>query len=159
MSQVIQKVILVAFVAFFNQYAGAQVIGYWPHPVFDPSYQDVSLIQLIANPEAWDGKKVRLTGFLRLEFEGDAVYLHREDYEYSIMRNALWINLPRDMVPNQRGAVNMHYVLCEAVFDAGRHGHMGLFSGALSQVSRIQLWIDHGRPDEPPPPPPATPKR
>jgi hypothetical protein len=37
------------------------------------------MIQLIANPQAWDGKHVRVIGFLRLEFEGDALYLHRED--------------------------------------------------------------------------------
>jgi len=31
---------------------------------------DVTLIQLIANPEKFDGKLIRVIGFLRLEFEG-----------------------------------------------------------------------------------------
>jgi hypothetical protein len=35
----------------------------------------VSLIQLIANPEKYDGKQVAVVGFLRLEFEGNALYL------------------------------------------------------------------------------------
>ena len=40
---------------------------------------DVSLIQLIANPNEYHGKFVRLIGFCRLEFEGDALFLHREE--------------------------------------------------------------------------------
>ena len=40
-----------------------------PLPAEDPA--DVSLIQLIANPQMFDGKLVRVIGFLRLEFEGN----------------------------------------------------------------------------------------
>jgi hypothetical protein len=46
---------------------------------FDPNAVDVSVVQLIANPQLFDGKKVRFVGFLRREFEGDAFYLHRVD--------------------------------------------------------------------------------
>jgi hypothetical protein len=42
---------------------------------------DLSLIQLIAQPSDFDGEYVRVTGFYRHEFEANAPYLHREDYE------------------------------------------------------------------------------
>ncbi|MBV8672125.1 MAG: hypothetical protein JOZ33_01715 [Acidobacteriaceae bacterium] len=131
------------FPGFLN--ASAQIKGYWPTAKFDPSYDDVSIIQLIANPMAYDGKKVRLTGFLRIEFEGDAIYFHREDFKNSIMRNALWVDVPHDMTATQKQDANMHYVLCEGVFRANRHGHMRLFSGEISEVSRIQVFVERSR--------------
>jgi hypothetical protein len=64
----------------------AQLPGYNPTKTGDMSALDVSLIQLIANPESYDGKKVRIIGFLRLEFEGDALYLHQVDFEMRLMK-------------------------------------------------------------------------
>lgn len=153
------KLLLILTLAGSSLSSTAQIQGYWPHPVFDSSYQDVSLIQLIANPQAYDGKRVRLIGFLRIEFEGDAIYLHKEDFDYAITRNALWIDIPEDMRPSQKELVDLHYVLCEGTFRAGRHGQMGLFSGELSDVQRLQSWADHPRPKEMPPPPPGPPQK
>ena len=118
----------------------AQLKGYFPKPGPDDAAQDVSLIQLVAQPEKFDGKRVRLIGFLRLEFEGNAIYLHREDFERSISRNGLWINVPTDMTKHQQDEVNMHYVICVGVFRAERHGHMDLFSGEMSDVRRLEVW-------------------
>ena len=56
--------------------------------------QDVSIVQLLATPEKFDGKLVRVIGFLCLAFEGDAVYLHREDFDHSLTQNALWVDVP-----------------------------------------------------------------
>ncbi len=50
---------------------------------------DVTLVQLIANPEKFDGKSIRVIGFLRLEFEGNVLYLHREDYEHAILGDGM----------------------------------------------------------------------
>jgi hypothetical protein len=51
----------------------------------------VSLIHLIANPEAFDGKPVSVMGFFRYEFEGTALYVHREDYEHALSKNGIWV--------------------------------------------------------------------
>lgn len=123
----------------------AQVQGYFSTGEFDTNALNVSLVQLIANPQTFDGKKVRLIGFLRLEFEGDAIYLHHEDYEYGITDNALWLDVPKGMTEQQRHDTNMAYVLCEGVIRASRHGHMGLFAGEISDVTPIQLWAGHAR--------------
>jgi hypothetical protein len=37
----------------------------------------VSILTLLAAPDRYAGKNVRLMGFVNLEFEGDAIYLHR----------------------------------------------------------------------------------
>ncbi|WP_445232557.1 hypothetical protein [Duganella rhizosphaerae] len=63
---------------------------------------DVSMIQLIANPQQYDGQPIRLIAFLNLEFEGNALYLHREDFDRSIVSNAVWISLEDHQVRTSR---------------------------------------------------------
>ena len=125
--------------------ASSQMGGYYPKGGPDIEAEDVSLIQLIANPQAYDHKIVRVIGYLRLEFEGDAIYFHREDLDLGMTRNGIWINLPKDITPGQMKIVNNQYVICTARFIASRHGHMGLFSGEFDDVTRLETW-PHMRP-------------
>jgi hypothetical protein len=99
---------------------------------------DASLIQLIANPDKYDGKVVRVIGFVRLEFEGNALYLHREDYESSLSKNAIWIDATPEMMKREK--FDKKYVLLEGTFDAKQFGHMDLFSGELRQIKRAEVW-------------------
>ena len=124
----------------------AQIAGYYPKGGADIDAEDVSLIQLIANPQAYDNKRVRITGFLHLEFEGNVIYFHNEDFRYGLTKNGLWIDVPKDMTKEQMKVVNDQYVICTARFVARMHGHMGLNSGAVTDVSRLQLWPPYPRP-------------
>jgi hypothetical protein len=102
----------------------------------------VSLVQLIATPEKYDGKTVLVIGFLRLEFEGNALYLHAEDYQHSITQNSVWV--VRNAIINGQGdALNMHYVMLGGTFDAEHKGHMGLSSGSLTNIKVAELWPPH----------------
>ncbi|MEG9436680.1 hypothetical protein JAO29_10965 [Edaphobacter sp. HDX4] len=107
---------------------------------FNERAQDVSIIELIANPLKYDGKQVQLIGFLRLEFEGNAIYLHQEDFEHAISRNAIWIDRPADLSEKQALDVNNRYIICQGTFKAGEHGHMGMFSGSLTHINRLEPW-------------------
>ena len=100
---------------------------------------NVTLVQLIANPEKFDGKLIRVIGFLRLEFEGNVLYLHREDYENSILGNGIWVEVT-PQIEKETKTINMHYVIMEGIFSAKEHGHMGMWSGALKHIRRAQLW-------------------
>jgi hypothetical protein len=104
----------------------------------DPT--DVSLINLIATPEKYQGKIVRVVGYLNLEFEGNAIYIHKEDYENALLKNAIWIELSRDEAIKNTKAFNKKYVILVGVFDMKDNGHMGLFSGAIKKISRLDLW-------------------
>jgi hypothetical protein len=101
--------------------------------------RDVSLVQLIANPSEYHGKFVRVIGFCRLEFEGDALYLHREDFEQGITKNAVWLDVGRSISMSSRD-LSDGYVLVEGVFNAEDKGHMDLFSGCLREIKRIEHW-------------------
>jgi hypothetical protein len=107
---------------------------------------DVSMIQLIANPEQYEGLPVRLIAFLNLEFEGDALYLHREDYQKSILSNAIWISLTKQQVGSLK-KLSGGYVLVEGIFRAKDRGHLGMFAGSVEQITRIQTW-DRRRKEE-----------
>ncbi|HKS67676.1 MAG TPA: hypothetical protein VJR26_10595 [Candidatus Acidoferrales bacterium] len=99
---------------------------------------DVSMVQLIANPSAFNGKLIRVTGFLRLEFEGNELYLHRDDYVHSVYKNGLWLELSRDeSAKNMR--LDQDYVTVIGVFDSRDQGHNGLTSGAIVKIQRIEL--------------------
>ncbi len=136
-------------------YGNSQMVGYYPKGGPDVVDEDVSLIQLIANPQAYDGKTVRIIGFLHLEFEGNVIYLHNEDFRYGLSKNGLWIQIPRDMTKEQMKAVNDQYVICTARFVAKMHGHMGMNSGEVANVTRLEVWpFDRGAP--PPTPKPTS---
>ena len=107
---------------------------------------DVSIIQLISNPEKFDGKYVRFIGFVSVAFEGDAIYLHEDDYKYGLTKNALWLSLTKDIYEKQSRKFDRKYVLVEGTFSARNRGHMGLYSGAIENIKRFEVWkIKNGR--------------
>jgi len=97
----------------------------------------VSMIQLIAAPAKFDGKRVRVIGFLHFEFEGDAIYLHREDFRNHVLKNGLWASVAE-------GVSCVHakdaYSLVDGTFHAGDMGHMDLWSGAITNITRCVKW-------------------
>jgi hypothetical protein len=120
--------------------------------------QEVSVIDLIANAPAWHGKLVRVIGFCRLEFEGNALYLHKEDFDRSISKNGIWLELGWP-VPDKYRALTDQYVLVEAVFDAEEQGHMGMFSGMLRDIRRLERWPSQKEFGAKPPPRPGRQER
>jgi len=101
----------------------------------------VSLLQLIATPDAFEGKYVRVQGFVRIEHEGSAIYLHREDWEHMLTKNGLWL-AASDSAPegSKEAEVNNRYALIEGVFTAKQKGHLGLWSGSIEKITRMQPW-------------------
>ena len=121
----------------------AQMPGYMAKGTKPVTAETVSILQLIANPERYDGQRVQVIGFLRLEFEGNGIYLHREDYERGIAQNGLAVQLPSAMTKEQTDAVNMNYVICLGTFVASPRGHFGLWSGTIKDIERLQVWPGH----------------
>jgi len=99
---------------------------------------DVSLVQLIANPDQFDGKRVVVGGFLSLEFEGRALYLHQDDFRVGNTSNAVALELPADWLTSTASidCPSYRYVRLEGEFSSQNTGHMGAFSGSLKSVER-----------------------
>jgi hypothetical protein len=98
---------------------------------------DISLIKLLANPELYNQQVVHVQGFLELEFEGTALYLHREDWEQMLTRNALWLDVPSE-IWERKYEITERYVQVTGVFRSDCRGHMDLFGGAITRIQDIR---------------------
>ena len=94
-------------------------------------YIDVSIIQLIANPEKYDGKRIKVAGYVNLEFEGTALYLGREDFEHGLLKNALWLEMKSD----RGGTFHKEFVSMIGTFDMKIKGHFGSYSGCIKSIT------------------------
>ena len=108
----------------------------------------ISLVQLIANPRDYDGKVVHVIGFMRLEFDGTAIYLHQDDYKHYITKNGLWIDVPKDLL-KKKDEFNQKYVIVGGTFSAKETGRKGLWSGSIQKVSKVQVWVESDGKDSP----------
>lgn len=104
---------------------------------------DVSIINLIANPKKFDEKYIRLIGVLEWEFEGHGIYLTKDDYNYGITKNAVWLDMYDEVYKDkidELKQMNGEYVIVEGVFNSNENGHFDMYSGTIENVTRIELW-------------------
>ena len=102
--------------------------------------KDVTIIQLIATPEKYDGQLVRVIGVGNLEFEGNCISLSKEDLKYGV-GHSIWIELGEKAISYEEAKkFNGEYVIVEGIFDKDDCGHMDMFCGSIKNVSRYDLW-------------------
>jgi hypothetical protein len=92
----------------------------------------VSMVQLLASPERFDGKRIQVQGVFQLGNEERALYLSRDDAAYLNFSNGLWLNTIKGVDTNST------YVTVEGTFNVNGHGHLGLWPGEIREVSRIE---------------------
>lgn len=109
-----------------------------PH-VPDQDVVIVSIIALIANPDAYEGKVVQTAGIATIDgFEGDAIWLSREDISDGAHLNSIALSLHDAPVPEEaRVRLNGHHVVVRGVFKRLRDGRH-----SISGVSRIYARAD-----------------
>ena len=92
--------------------------------------ESISVINLIANPEKYYDKRVSIRGYFINDFEGTAIYLNREDYEYKIYQNSIFLILNN----SDFRLFHKEYITIDGIFIKG-NGHMGLFGGMLKDIN------------------------
>lgn len=96
---------------------------------------DVSIINLIATPEKYDGKVVRITGFANIDFEANFLYSG-----VSGAKSCLWIDIEPEKLGidyNKLKKVDGETVTLEGTFNMYKLGHFSEYSGTIENVSRI----------------------
>src|SRR6266571_325408 len=87
----------------------------WKNPPGGPNHS--SLIQVIANPERFDGKRILVDGFVQLQFENMALYLGKESADYHIPGNAVWLVFPDGFLSDaDKQKFHRQYVMIEGIF-------------------------------------------
>jgi hypothetical protein len=104
----------------------------------------VSLVNLIATPEKYHDKKVRLIGYFQYdEANLRNIFLHKEDSDKSILKNSFWVFFPKgisiDTITAYKG-YDKQYVILEGIFDMNNQGPLSFFSGTIKEVSRMEPW-------------------
>lgn len=97
-----------------------------------------SIIKLISNPEDFHNKRIRIVGYLKMEFEGNSIYLHKDDFESRNYQNAFWISitdvLKKEIIADES---NETYVSLVGTFKMDEHGHLGLWPGEIRNIEFI----------------------
>src|SRR2546430_1021979 len=96
----------------------------------DESY--VSLVAVLANPTAYDGRAIQFVGYLRLRFEDDTVYLSPSDLENKVSKNSIWL---QGAELCSARAKNAAYVVIAGEFVADG-GPRRLYSGTLRRITQ-----------------------
>lgn len=115
-------------------------------PVFIGVAGTVSLVNLIATPSEFDGKYVRVRGFVVPHPDDPMIYLSQEDAEHGNSANAVRLDL--DKATRERDAYLEEWFLCEGRFVAGMRGSLVAIqrfepvrnSGRDSAVLNIRLF-------------------
>lgn len=101
----------------------------------------VSMIQLIANPDKYDGKLVVVFGYLTLA-ERPSLYIHREDATQALMTNALWVDSSEPM-RQEMAKVSQKYVKIVGRFRAGSGGRVYFLAGGITEIEECVPWPYH----------------
>ena len=96
------------------------------------------MIELIANPEKFDGKRVFVSGFVRFEFEGNALYLHEEDYQGNLWKNGIALGVTSEQ---QKQYADCESKNCDVIgtFYAVKSGYSSLWSGYLINITTMKF--------------------
>ena len=103
----------------------------------------VSLIQLIATPERFDGKMVSVVGFLGVDPEEARLYVNEEDYKQYIPGNGVWVDENKQMQTDIE-LIDLHYVTLVGVFkQKGLPTHMavGAADSGITDIRQCLPWL------------------
>ena len=103
-----------------------------------------SLVNLIATPERYSGKKIRTYGFATMEFEGHAIFLSKADADHNVLVNSIWLDLTStSKTIEDLSHLDGAYVIVEGVFDSANRGHLSRQScSPLDERPRICVRSD-----------------
>jgi hypothetical protein len=99
----------------------------------------VSLIQIIANAEAFDGKQVLVTGYLDLAFEGSELYVHCEDAEHHLIMNGVRVRASSGM-NHDADKINHKYTLIVGRFHATPPDVVHPAAGTIDSITEYRMW-------------------
>ena len=108
-------------------------------------YKDVSMIQLLANPEKYDGKPIRVVGFTLVSPTSATICPSHIDYEHAIRLNAIILVLDRiekksGYIMKKNDKVQKQYSIIEGTFNAERKHRNLIFGGKIENITRFDAW-------------------
>jgi hypothetical protein len=110
-----------------------------PHSSTADGAIKTSLVRLLAHPEEYNGRRVRLVGYYHSEFEESGLYLTKDDATSHNYQNGLWVGgTAKDANTNRVHRVNEGFVEVVGTFGyTPKHGagHFDLWFGLLDEIT------------------------
>lgn len=99
--------------------------------------QTVSLVRLISSPKLFHGKAIRVKGFGVIQSGYMALKLSREDANYLVTTNGIWLDLSPDQFRKYE-KFSDRYIVVEGVFEPPKRGYYGSAGGSLKRVLTLE---------------------
>ena len=93
-----------------------------------------SVLALVTSPREFDRKQVRVVGYVVSQLEVWAVFNCEVDCRSGVTNNAVWL----ETYGTSYERVNQTYAIVEGTFDASSHGHLGMWSGTIRNITRLE---------------------
>ena len=107
-----------------------------------PKPINVGMVALLAEPQKYDGRVIQTIGFVCLEYEGDALYLHEEDYRYQNYENALALRVAEAQRKQFKGLSLKHVIVQGTMYANGPESSE--YAGAIGNITRLEYWRPRG---------------
>ena len=99
-----------------------------------------SFFAIAASPEKYDKRQVTVIGYMSLNCENTALFLHEEDYRRTIFSNAIWLHMSAEQKRVYQRFTGQ-YCLVEGVFRSADYGFGGFYAGAMDVIN-VEDYID-----------------
>ena len=108
-----------------------------PPAVREPSTVDeVTVSDVVADPQKFHAVRVRMKGVCRIEFEGTALYQNSDAYEQRRGAAGVWLRVGWPVAHGIQ-ALNGQEISVEGTFDITKTGHEAAYVGNLTNIREI----------------------
>lgn len=98
----------------------------------------VGVANVLESAHRYAGRSVTVYGFVVWQYEGNAIYATEDDYRSQRNERGLWVDQP-PLTQSQVRASSGKFGYVTGKFDSQRRGHMGLWGGAITEVTAFTV--------------------
>ena len=107
--------------------------------------EDVSMMEVIANPKKFHNKLIQVQGYFTSETEGMAIYFSKSDFQNMIYKNAIFIYISyEDLERFNLKAPSQGYVTLIGIYNKDKKGSYDFYGGSFDKVSNISRMYKKG---------------
>ncbi len=115
----------------------------WAQTPSSAKPKTMSMFQLIATPERFDGRFISVVGFLTLGRERDGLFAYETDAVHHLSSNGVLVDSTEKM-REQAASLNRKYVILVGTFKKADKDQF--IAGTITNITRCEIWSDPAKP-------------
>jgi hypothetical protein len=104
-----------------------------------------SIVRLLADPEAYNRKKVHVMGYYASGRNQSGIFLTKEAAETGNVQLAIWVSFPDPAFSIGSEEVERGFVEVTGIFRPDRHGHVGMWPAEIDSVESLHRVASRGQ--------------